>query len=414
MHLWNMGPVVPPINRKTWDLNGEHVIIDETVFIHDKNQKCGKWFPNMRIGSEPFPEYSVEVYTDMNEVSEKGPYSDLSMALVYTCNHLKCSIYCSCKICQSIKPENCKLICKNFSCPKCIPQCPKHKIGLDRVFNIKTHCYSIIADSELCIRFVVKHSGIPISCKDCRSDLMDHLTLHKIYHTHCKFCRQILAPFDYYHVVTTEDYTLALEKIAFRAKITCAICLKMFMTPKSRRRHEKSIHEKAQTYQCDDCDKKFCNRKDLTYHYETEHQKNEPEICKTCNKEFKTKVTLRIHQTRLHNNQSDLTFHCDDCGENFGHKSSLLRHQKEKHLELNIDWRLVQLQNDLTFKCDICSKHFTRKSSMDEHKRKVHEHLAIQNKCSYCSKEFSKLFNCKRHEKQCKKNNGNFEQDPDQ
>ena len=157
------------------------------------------------------------------------------MEIVYTCNH-----------------EDCKLICKNISCRNCIIQCHRHKIELDRTFNVNEHSYTINADTEDSLRFIVRHSGIPLSCEDCKSDLTDHQTLHKIYHGRCKFCRQIMEPFDYYHVITTEDYDEALTQIAFRAKVTCATCLRMFEHPTTTRRHEQTIHEKSKSNQCNE------------------------------------------------------------------------------------------------------------------------------------------------------------------
>ena len=397
----NMGPVLPPVDRKLDDLRCERVIVERTAFLHDSAQKCGKWIPKDRDNSELFPKYEVEIYADQNVLSEKGPYSDPSMAIVYTCNHLKCSIYCSCKICNSSNKADCLLICKNYSCKECIPQCPEHKIGLDRTFSVEEHCYSIKSDYDDSVKFVVKHSGIPLSCKNCRIDLADHQQLHKVFHSRCKFCKQLMSPFDYHHVVTTEDYALALDKISFRANVTCAMCLKMFADPAKRRRHEKSIHEKTPTYKCDKCVRAFCNKNDLKYHDETTHEKTEPEICEICNKTFKTKASLKIHQGRLH---SDLmNFKCEDCGANFKHKCNLSRHENEKHFGHNIDWRLVQFTEDLKFTCDICSKLFTRKSTLDEHKHIVHGNPATKHKCQYCSKEFNKLFDAKRHEKQCQK-----------
>ena len=200
----NMGPVLPPSDRKHDDLKCERVIVENTSFVHnDINQKCGNWIPSERIGSELFPRYNVELH-DEKQDNFKGPHSDTNMAILYTCTKQKCSIRCSCKICSSSIQKSCKTKCGNYPCAGCITQCLKHRIGLDRAFDLEKHCYSLKVDLENYIKFIVKHTDIPLECNDCQNDLTDHQKYHKIFHGRCKFCKQLMAPFNFYHTVTTD------------------------------------------------------------------------------------------------------------------------------------------------------------------------------------------------------------------
>ena len=399
----NAGPVVPNYDRKESDYDCEKVIIENTSFIHNENQKCGKWTPAENDGISIFPSFIVEPFDDDSDIKEKGPCSNKNMSLIYTCNKLKCSILCSCKICTSLK-KDCKLICRNYPCPRCTPQCPKHRIGLDRAFDIDKHEYSVKAIANRAIKFIVKHTDIPLDCEQCRNDLIDHLTFHKIFHTRCKFCKQLMAPYSFYHVIKLEDYWQAMDKVARRANLTCASCLKMFQEPRNRRRHEEALHEMKSPFGCNDCDKKFSNKEDLNYHHESQHAAALPVLCGICDKEFKSKASLRIHQDRIHSDENN--FNCDECDSCFTQRNNLLRHKDEKHMGQSVDWRLLQFVEDLQFTCEICLNKFKRRSNLMQHKQMVHR-MEINgksistNKCAKCEKDFSNKSNCKKHEKQC-------------
>ena len=405
----NNGPVVPHYdNHKVKDPECEKVIMEYTAFVHPPDQMCGKWTPvekdfsvNQRF---PPPDYVVEPYSDVTEVNEKGPYSDDDMGIVYTCSQLKCSIHCSCKVCTSIRIE-CYKFCGQWPCIRCTSQCPKHRIGLDRAFNSTKHSYSIKADSIKSVKFMVKHTDIPIDCSDCQDDLEDHQALHKVFHSRCKYCRQLMAPYDYYNVKTVGDYGTALESIAFRGKLTCAVCLKMFDQPSNCKRHEEAVHDGNGPHGCKECTKKFSNKRDLKYHVDMQHTNAQRESCEQCDKSFSSKLSLEIHQQRIH--RDERRFDCDKCDSQFTQRNNLLRHKSEKHFAKQVDWRLVQINEDMEFKCDLCGKDFKRKSHVQEHKETVHKinkigEVVVQIKCAYCDKEFSKKSNAVRHEKCCK------------
>ena len=404
----NIGPVVPHYdNHKVNDINCDKVIMEYTAFVHPPQQKCGKWIPVERDPTvfSLTPQYIVEPYDDATEVTDKGPHSNENMSIVYTCSQLKCSVNCSCKVCTSERYK-CYKVCGQWPCIQCTSQCPKHhRVGLDRAYNEEEHSYSIKAESIKAVKFMVKHTDIPKDCNDCQDDLMDHQTFHRVFHSRCKFCRQVLAPYDYYDVQTVEDYGTALEEISFRGKLTCAICLKMFMQPSDSKRHKQTVHGGKGSHGCKKCIKKFSNKKDLEYHVHVQHTEPQHESCEQCGKSFISKLSLDIHQQRIH--IENRMYDCDKCDSKFTQKNNLLRHRNEKHFARKVDWRLVQLNEDWEFKCALCDKVFQRKSNLNAHKENVHKvsedgTVVLPIKCAHCGKEYSKKSNVVRHEKSCK------------
>ena len=83
-----------------------------------------------------------------------------------------------------------------------------------------------------------------------------------------------MAPYNYHNISSKEDYGAALEEIASRAKITCAVCIKMFEQPSDCKRHEETVHGGKGPYACKECIKRFGNKKYIEYqvqHTDTKH-----------------------------------------------------------------------------------------------------------------------------------------------
>ena len=141
---------------------------------------------------------------------KKGPCSNKNMLVIYTCNQLKCSILCSFKISVHHQKIIAKLSVKSFLAQVAHSmQWPKHRILLDNEFDIKKHEYSVKAIINCAVKFIVKHTDIPLN-----------------------------------QVVKLEDYCQAMERVARQANLTCASCIKMFPEPTNRKRHKDSLHEK--------------------------------------------------------------------------------------------------------------------------------------------------------------------------
>ena len=116
-----------------------------------------------------------------------------------------------------------------------------------------------------------------------------------------------MAPYDYYNIESIEDYGEALEGIAYRGKITCAVCLKMFEQPSDCKRHEETVHGGKGPYGCKECVKKFSNKKDLEYHVHVQHTDPQRESCEQCDKSFSSKLSLDISATTAQNNNNEFS-----------------------------------------------------------------------------------------------------------
>ena len=98
----------------------------------------------------------------------------------YTCQFEKCRIPCPCPLCHLNET-----------------QCSEHKIKHGDLFNEKEHVISIRSSEKLCTdkkiipkSYILKYSGIPITCPRCKEDLLFHHSYHIKYHKKCRFCNQ--------------------------------------------------------------------------------------------------------------------------------------------------------------------------------------------------------------------------------
>ena len=403
----NQGPIIPGVDNSVSDPNGEK-LLEKIAWRHSCNQRCAKWFPTEKNYSQVFPEFIVEpLEIGSNEV--KGPHSQLSdMGIVYTCNQMKCSLLCPCKICTN-KLDNCRRKCSDFPCLSCTEQCSQHKIDIDRKYDVTKHAYTLKVDTKDKIKFTVLHAGIPKQCVECENDLTDHRVYHKVFHTRCKYCRQLLVPLVSEKILTIKDYVTAKEAKLAKSRYTCETCHKLFYDYFSRTRHEELVHGwrngRNIKYKCDECTMKFSNSGNLMYHKLSQHNKDQSEVtCKVCDKTFKNHVTLSKHNLNTHVQPKQHS--CDQCDAKFSLKWSLLRHKKDLHWDFKVDWKYIQFAEELRHQCDICEKLFKRKDNLTVHKQTVHKSENNQNVpkfiCEFCSKEFANKFNCSRHQKRCK------------
>jgi hypothetical protein len=404
----NQGPVIPGLENGKTDFAGgvlystywRHVRSDEPGVM--EKPKCGKWTPTGSKEDEIFPLYSVELTSSAQEI---GPYSDLSdMAIVYTCDMSKCAIKCACKLCSS-KRNDCRRKCGYSPCKVCILQCPRHKVELERTFNHKEHAFTVKVDVRGTIKFLVKHAGIPKECEECSDDLKDHRVYHKVFHGFCKYCRQLMIPFNYRDVRSYRQYVDARKSVLRDYGRTCAFCNKVFYDTYNRQKHEVTIHEGAGKFSCDECARRFANINDLQYHKRAQHSGQDIRVeCDQCDQYFKNESTMKLHKLRKHSTAPQ-EFTCNKCDSVFTARKNLIRHEKEQHWMHKVNWEHVQFPEDeLLFKCEICAKSFKRKLNLVTHKQLVHNddnQGSRQHTCELCCKVFSTKSNCKRHQKQC-------------
>ena len=117
----SQGPVFLPLDCATKEKRsvGE-LITAKTVFKHDVSQDCYEWVPVGEGGGGVSSWGCFEVKNLKLKIH--GAASTMNMQLVYTCNNLKCVIFCPCKICTD-ETVNCKLQCRAEVCSECNIQC---------------------------------------------------------------------------------------------------------------------------------------------------------------------------------------------------------------------------------------------------------------------------------------------------
>ncbi|XP_010899943.2 zinc finger protein 154 [Esox lucius] len=123
-----------------------------------------------------------------------------------------------------------------------------------------------------------------------------------------------------------------------------------------KRRLRTSVQKNQQM--CTFCDKALPNKVALNRHLQ-HHTGEKPFHCQECGKDYGSKSTLKIHNLQVHH-KGTKNFMCNECGRLFTHLTYLKRHlyshtapEKRPH------------------RCAVCGKHFIQKSHLDRH-RMIH------------------------------------------
>ena len=97
----------------------------------------------------------------------------------------------------------------------------------------------------------------------------------------------------------------------------CSYCWKVLSDSYDMKKHEKSLHEGADSkFKCEKCEKSYMNHNALKYHTE---KHNEPSKfkCNTCGKQYLTIKGLSAHEEIVHGGISQPEFTCDECDKLF-------------------------------------------------------------------------------------------------
>ena len=253
----NQGPVIFPIEGEgEWE-NGRKInvrslkdVMDQrTVFYHDDTQPCGVWDPSI-IGIDAWKESqqteNPAFIVNKLEIGKhvQGPSSLSDMRVVYACNQLSCQVHCPCSICGDSR-NNCKLECKTEICPDCNSQCNDHTLKLPRVFEVELDHFTLITQKIGQVKIGIPHAGIPLSCTTCSKDVLEHQSLHLVFHTRCKFCVHQMRAFQILNrgVLSMEDFKEANKILRWADSRTCSYCLSKHQDSFARIKHEKQVHE---------------------------------------------------------------------------------------------------------------------------------------------------------------------------
>ena len=151
--------------------------------------------------------------------------------------------------------------------------------------------------------------------------------------------------------------------------IHCKPCSKLFLQPRSLRKHMKKFHpnqtiDKVTEAQIQKINERINEKKNVK-RFE----------CMTCGITTARKYTLKIHE-KTHSGEEP--FQCDICSMKFSYSKSLEYHVTMNHLSM---------ENKDFIKCDFCDKSFKTSGAMKGHK--VREHISKKLlKCDQCDNNY--------------------------
>ena len=383
-----------------------------TSYIHDEQSICRK-FKVKRSYAEKKDlekidtlEFAEIRFDDEKEMEKTRVY--------YTCQRRKCEIPCPCILCCTDKG-----------------QCSLHKIKHPELFNENEDAVSIRSTEQHCedgdffsSGYIIKYSGIPISCSPCTKDLLHHKSYHLTFHSACKFCNQ-----NWYKLypLNEKEFNKKKHKEDYHYRCVCPHCDKMFAEPYFVKKHIEHYHKKRASFNCDECSETFESKQAKEYHQSVHHsEKTLSQNCKVCEKSFPSKVSLVNHVKYVHSNERK--YSCKDCDAKFKQRKNLKAHKLHVHdinqykedyhdreepkkflcelcnssyknkTDLNFHQRVKhEKTDDQTFKCELCTKTYMNKKSLNCHVRLKHTENPKEHKCPECGKVFNQKKVLRRH-----------------
>ena len=379
-----------------------------TTFKHSNSMQCQTWRINKykNTNKDKLNPLLFKTEPVTSELKLSGPASSRKMSIMYTCQNYECIIMCPCAVCN--KPPSAYNV-----------QCDEHHVDIPRKYN--KHVDSLIppcddhtfrpvegpledlATTTAC-KNEHKYAGIPRSCVNCKTDLLDHQIHHHVVHGSCKFCQVSLRVFENESLRTWKEET----KIKQVDGATCGTCYKIFTRIKTRKIHEKLEHGyyddnprdtrlyslkqstvdgwKLARVQCEDFEKSYASQGALRHHKLLVHTLNPTTLpCDQCDMTFTSGATLKRHTKSVHIQKSWIR--CANCSAKFLREDNLNRHNKEVHRVANVNHHYNLNKNDslddvFPYPCDQCDKKFKRKGQAVRHTNKVHNNQ--KSKVQYC------------------------------
>ena len=380
-----------------------------TQFYHNGttcyNYKIGNYKKYKAL--EKIDSYQIDSEKECNENNSEED----DVNIYYTCQHKKCKIPCPCAHC----------------CSEMV-QCTEHKLEHPSLFDEVSHAVTIRSSEPFCVdesffnkSYIIKYSGIPLKCKKCKRDLVNHNSYHFEYHTDCRFCnptffkakatsekhlRFLIKDEEEYYKTVCQYCDRKFCQAYFVKKhieaehgvkpFKCTICDQRFQSDKAKSYHEKVVHsDTVKTIDCGNCGKNFQSEVHLKAHQKYVHSEIRKHICKTCGSKFKQKKDLKVHLLNKHdlNNIKEDYDEKSDTGNGYKCESAF-RYKKN----LNAQVRSNHLKVD-SFPCTDCDLIIRNKRSLVRHKKTKPGPNETHHVCPLCKKDFSDKITMKEHEK---------------
>ena len=228
---------------------------------------------------------------------------------------------------------DCKIPCP---CPQCysdLPQCNRHRMKHEALFDEKHDAISIRTSEEFCLdqnffknSYVIRYSGIPIDCMQCKEDLLSHHSYHFEYHEKCRFCKP--SWFKYKAKNAQELRSLSQEEKNYFKRV-CPFCDKQFITASHVKKHTSYEHNNGKI-DCDFCEKRFSSQQAKKYHERICHSQTRSKVtCDQCQSTFSSHHNLLAHQNNVHIGKRCVS--CPKCEKTFKQAKNMRAHMSHVH-----------------------------------------------------------------------------------
>ena len=166
----------------------------------------------------------------------------------------------------------------------------------------------------------------------------------------------------------------------FRHTFQCRHCKAEFADPIEFKRHNKSLHNDINAFDCPFPDCKF--RSDCLSgieHHSVIHSNHKQHTCPYCGQSFHQQQGLNSH---LRSCTQQLPYLCDLCGAKFNHMQSMQSHRRVH-------------TGEKPYQCTHCGSRFADQRNLKRHRR-IHEN-AFPYQCPLCFKRFRHSNSLKSH-----------------
>ena len=353
-----------------------------TQFSHDGNE-CYNFkvtnYENLNVLDK------IDAYIiDSKAESPEEALVENDVDIVYTCQHRKCRIPCPCAHCCSD-----------------MVQCTEHKLCHPALFDSKLHAVSIRSSDAFCKEetffdcgYIIEYAGIPINCRKCKRDLLNHHSYHFESHANCRFCNPT---FFKTKASTEKELRFLIKDEAEYFKTVCQYCDRRFCDAYLVKRHIQTEHG-VKPFKCMFCSKTFQSAKAKCYHERTVHCDPVKSIsCVNCDQKFKAEVHLRQHEKFVHSDIRKVS--CPECDAKFKQKKNMKAHMLKVHKEdyIKEDYR-ESSERVKEYKCKECISVFKYERNLNAHVRNIHVN-DLSFPCDMCESTFSNKSNLVAHRK---------------